>query len=245
MAAHLVANRGDLARAEELAVRALTAISDEPRVRLMLHEILIAAAQDRGAWQDMEARVRAVADEHGETPQLRWLLVGSLFNQRRLDEAWAALQSHPALTPDTEQRAHVWVQLHTRFRSDPGLADELLSVLDQFGDSPGLTAATIGRFLTSPINQLASEEAQARWRARIARFVDEHPAHPAFFSISVPDDPEQMIAALRPYLEPGTQNFEDLRLQVAEARMPYGILAAHSGKPYASALVPCQADRGR
>jgi tetratricopeptide (TPR) repeat protein len=237
MAAHLVANRGDLARAEELAVRALTAISDEPRVRLMLHEILIAAAQDRGAWQDMEARVRAVIGERGETPQLRWLLVGSLFNQRRLDEAWAALQSHPALTPDTEQRALVWIQLHTRFRSDPGLADELLTVIDQFDNSPDLAGATIGRFLTSPINQSASEDAQARWRARIARFVDEHPAHPAFFSISLPDDPEQMIAALRPYLEPGTQNFEDLRLQVAEARMPYGILAAHTGKPYATALV--------
>jgi tetratricopeptide (TPR) repeat protein len=237
LAAQMVANQGNLARAEELAVRALTAISDEPRVRLMLHEILIAAAQDRGAWRDMEARVRAVIDEHGETPHLRWLLIGSLFNQRRLGEAWTALQSHPALTPDTEQRARVWVHLHTSFRSAPELADQLLWVVDQFPDSPDLIAAIIGHFLTSPIHESASEESQVRWRTRIARFVEEHPAHPAFFSISLPDDPDELIAALRPYLEPGTQDFEDLCRQVAEARIPYGMLAAYICKPYAAALV--------
>ncbi|MFC4859297.1 PIN domain-containing protein [Actinophytocola glycyrrhizae] len=236
-AAHVSANRGRLGQAEELAVRALTAISDEPRTRLMLHDVLIAASQSRGAWREMEARVRASIDEHGETVHLRWLLVGSLFNQRRFDEAWASLQTHPALEADTEPRARVWIHLHTRFRSDPALADELLSVIDQFGDSPDFTAAAIGYFYTSRIHKTASEDSQARWRTRIARFIEEHPAHPGFFSISIPDDPEGMIAALRPYLEPGSQQFEELQRQVANAEIPYGMLSVLSGKPYATALM--------
>lgn len=237
LAARLVADYGDLSRAEQLAARAMTTISDDPRVRLMLHEIRIAAAQDRGAWRDMEARVRAALDEQGETAHFRWLLVGALFNQRRFDEAWAALQSHPRLEPDTEPRARVWVHLHTRFRSDPALADELLSVIDRFAGSPDLTAAAIGHFLTSPAQESVSDDARERWRARIAGFINEHPAHPGFFSISLPDDPEEIIETLRPYLEPGTQELEDLRRQVAEARLPYGVLSAHAGRPYAAALV--------
>jgi hypothetical protein len=186
----------------------------------------------------MEARVRALIDEQGASPNRRWLLVGALFNERQLEEAWTELQADPSLQPNNEQRARVWIDLHARFRPGPDLAEELLALIDQFGPSADLTAAAITRYLLmAPERGDVPEDVAERWRVRISRFLEEHPAHPGFFAITIPTDPEQMSETLRPYLEPGSQGFMDLRRQVNDVRMPYGVLATYTGRPYAAALL--------
>jgi hypothetical protein len=237
LAAQLLAERDELVRAEEIAARALRAVGDEPRLRILLHEILVAASQQSGNWREMEARTRALIDEQGGSPRRRWLLVGALFNQRQFDEAWAELQADPALEPDSEMQARVWMDLHARFRPEPKLAEELLVLIDRFGPSADLTAAAIVRYLLMVPEGAIPDEVAERWRGRISRFLEEHPAHPGFFAVEIPTDPERAREALRPYLEPGSQDFEELRQHVNDARMPYGILSAHTGRPYAAALL--------
>ena len=238
LAAQFVAERKGYVPAEELAQRALTIVGDDPRLRTLLHEISIAAAQEREHWREMESRTRTLIDEQGATHDRRWLLVGALFNQRQHDEAWAELQTDPALGPNSEQRARVWMDLHVRFSPGPELAEHLLGLIDRFGASPDFTAAAIGHFMMmAPQRSDVSDEVGERWQARIGQFLEEHPGHPGFFAIQIPEDPEQAVEALRPYLEPGSGNYEELRMKVADVELPYGILSAHAGKPYAAALL--------
>jgi hypothetical protein len=237
-AAELLAARGELSKAAEIAARALPTVGDESQLRVPLHEVLIAEAQQAGNWLEMEAHVRALIDEQGASPHRRWLLVGALFNGRQLEHAWTELQADPALQPDTEPRARVWMDLHARFRPEPQLAEDLLALIDRFGPSADLTAAAITRYLVmAPEHGDVPEDVAERWRARIGQFLEEHPAHPGFFAITIPTDPHQLRETLRPYLEPGSQSFVDLREQVNDARMPYGVLATNTGRPYAAALV--------
>jgi tetratricopeptide (TPR) repeat protein len=237
-AAELLAAGGELGKAAEIAARALPAVGEESQLRVALHEVLIAEAQQAGNWLEMEARVRALIDEQGASPHRRWLLVGALFNGRQLEHAWTELQADPALQPDNEPRARVWMDLHARFRPGPELAEELLALIDRFGPSADLTAAAITRYLLmTPQHGDVPEDVAERWRSRMSRFLEEHPAHPGFFAITIPTDPDQLRETLRPYLEPGSQSFMDLREQVNDVRLPYGVLATNTGRPYAAALL--------
>lgn len=238
-AAITLARIGQIYEAEDFAVRALSVACGDLSMRVPMHEILIAATQQRQGWREMESRVRALMDEAGEEPQYRWLLTGALFNQREHRRAWEVLSAPPRLTPTDHTQALAWIDLNCSFRSEPELAMEIFSILDQFPDPDLLVGPGLVRYMMWAVRSTLPEEIAAQGRRRIEDFISAHPNHPSLYAMKIPEDatPEELIALLRPMLEPGSRDLLHLIQQVVDVRLPYGFLSAYVGKPYAMVFV--------
>lgn len=238
--AQLMTEAGNLAGAAEMAKSALATIGDEPHSRVQLHGILIQDAQSRGAWREMEQRIRALIGGHGPTSDRRWWLIGALYNQRQMDAAWEVMGEGEVLDPNTEDRAKLWIELNTRFRSDELLADEMLALVDRFEGAAGLAEFAVGHFLSWKPHHTLEGERRTLWRSRIQDLIEDgDSSEQSIFTVKLPSDPspEELIEALRPFLEPGAAEKEDIRRQVTEGQLPYGMISAITGKTYAAALV--------
>ncbi len=228
------AQRGQLDKAEELAVRALVSLTCDTQARATMHEILIAAAERRGTWSEMEMRARALLAEEVESSNGRWWLVGALYNQRQFDEAWNQISRVPALEPKAQMQASVWVDLNVRYRRDPGLAEQIFALMDRFPDADFI-GACLGRYMRWSVSIALPSGTAEDGRRRIESFIEAHPGHSALSSISMSDEttPDELVERFRPMLEPQARALRDLTRQVASAQIPYGLLAAFAGKPYA------------
>ncbi|MER6666476.1 hypothetical protein ABT256_18185 [Amycolatopsis japonica] len=238
-AAQVLADYGELAKAEEIAVQALASLGDDPILRRTLHEIRISSAQERKTWREMEEHIRTLIDEQGSTETRRWYLSGALFNQRMFQASWDVLQEEPKLEPTSAERALMWIDLATKFRFDERLAQEILSLLERHGAANAdFSGQVIGRLVLWAHEANLSAYMTERLRVTIAEFIENNPEHSSFRAISIPEDADAdtLKEVFRQFLEPGTATLEDLRRQVGDLKAPYGMLSALTGKPYSSTL---------
>lgn len=235
-AVKILAGANRLPDAAELADRTLRLVSPNHPERDFIHGIGLAAAEDRGDWHDMETRARAWITESGPAPRRRWRLVQALLNQSRSGAAWRISQEEGDTEPTTSAEARMWIALHAEHSPSPETFSKALALCDRFPEDPDVRRSAVNAFLLANLNDDdVSEEELARWRL----LVDERARNPApddtFISIRVPDDPQELIEALRPYLEPQAQRMEEWRSKVRKG-WPYGMLAVAAGRPYTMAL---------
>jgi hypothetical protein len=222
--------------AEEVVREALDSGWLDGTAKRDAHLLVIGLAQSAGEWAYMCARAEAGLADLPDDTQLRWLLVLALTNDLRLDLAWQELTRPPRLAIRHVGHAKLAIRLMPQFLNGAARSRALLDVLDQFPDDTDVQVAAIIGFLGDDHTDVPKHEA-VRWRELIRRFLDENPKHPAFFAITLPDDPDEMAEALRHHVEAASPEIDDLTQRIAAGGIPYGMLSAVSGKPYVVALL--------
>jgi tetratricopeptide (TPR) repeat protein len=230
------AGRGSEARA--LAEQALSLAGEAPGLRYSARRILAANAQREQDWPAMEASVRGLIADAGPEAELRWLLAVALFNQSRLEDAWNAVCSPSELMPANDQQALVWVQLHQRFRPTAEFVRQTLDLLEAFGETEQFYAAALIALYALDAEQVAlDDDTVAELQAATQTFLGRFPESHFFFAVPIGQTAEEIVAAMRPFLEPGAAEFAQLQEQAARPVVPYGVLAAHVRRPYAAAFL--------
>lgn len=227
-----------LHKAAELADRAISMLPPDRRERELLHEVGVAAANDRADWPELERRVRAWINESGPSQRRRWLLVNALFNQADPDAAWQVCNQDEPLEPETSVEAQLWISLHARYRASPETLSRILALTDQMSDDPHVRAVAVNAFLLMGDDKGEIDPIDlARWHELIRQRAENPAPGDTFVAIKVPDELEELIETFRPWLEPQADRLDSWLSRVRKEGWPQGMLAAASGRPYTSVLV--------
>lgn len=239
---HLANAVGRLAGAERWEDAAKLAVEVIGRVppafvddRMLLHEVLIKDAHDRGAWHDMVNRVRAVVDERGPSLKVRWLLVQATANLGNTERAWELMTEAPALTPETGLQAELWISLNAEHRDDAEFFTEILALVDRSPDDRSLGTRAAATFFTFGDRPDLDEAVIARFQALLQEMSVDATVDPTapLVRIEIGSDPESMVDALRPFLEPRHEAVTAILRQVLTGH-PTGMLSMGTGRPYTS-----------
>jgi lipopolysaccharide biosynthesis regulator YciM len=229
-----------LDEAEEVALRGLEAIPKYfAQQRDLLHRVLAVSAGDRSEWHELESRVRAWIDERGADPSRRWLLVQSIFNQGEMAKAWAVLSDHPSLEPTTPLEAQLWIALNAAQQPTPELPARMRSLIDQFDHDRDVVRVAVNAYfhMGSKIGSLPESEIAAWGPIFSERAANaEEGGDDVFTTIKAPDNPEDLVEALRPLLEPAAERSEAIH-DLARKGAPLGLIAASVGRSYTAVLV--------
>lgn len=227
-----------IAEASEYATATLPLVRIGRTERSFLHEVGVAGSSHSGDWTEMERRVRSWMEEFQGTPRLRWLLVQAISNQADTDRAWQTLQADDPCEVERPLEAMMWIALHNRYQ--PGLESlrQTLHLASRFPGDNGVRAAAVNAFLLSgdaATGLTAGEIAHGRELVRDR--ADNPDPNDTFVAISVSDDQDELIASLRPMLEPQAQQVDEMLRRVRHDGWPYGVLSMAAGRPYTKTLV--------
>jgi hypothetical protein len=235
-AAAVLAEAGLPDDAEQVALDALSSGGLSSGPLRDIHVLLIHRAEERRDWSLLRTRVEAAREDLPDDAPLQWALVAALVNEQRFEQAWRELIRPPVLAPARPQDATIAMQLTSLFLTGAARSRALLDLLDRFPDDTDVQVTAILSFFGDDHDGVPNEET-ARWRDLIARFVAEHPQHPAFYAIDLPDDPAEMVKVLLDHIPPRPPAVDELAQAIAAGRIPYGMLAAASRRPYLVALL--------
>ncbi|MCA1702114.1 MAG: hypothetical protein LC808_02130, partial [Actinobacteria bacterium] len=237
-AVELLVDDGQTQEAADLADQALRVTQPGTRPRRFLHEVGVAAAHDRRAWSEMETRLRAWIEESGATRRTSYLLAQARFNQTDLDGAWRVIQELEGdATPGSPLEAQLWIVLASKFEPGAATLSRALALVETYADDPGVRAAGVNAFLLAEDTDDVSADDLSRWQEHVRARADADDPDDTFISITLPDDAEGMIEALRPFLEPQAERITEWREKVRREGFPVGMLAVAAGRPYTAALV--------
>lgn len=234
-AAEVLFKAGRLADAAEQASRAISLISDLPGPRASVRRLLVEVLMSAGDWSGAEAQCRSLLAEGSDDPSVRWALILALVQQGRFDSGWEQL-SDLDLAPATELQALAWLDLHRRFAADAESVAGMLRLAESWGSNERVWAA--GLMSAHEVSRdLDLPERTVRFLHRLTdEFFTAHPDSELFRRIQF-DDVEELVEKLRPELAAGSDHFVELTQQVHVGRLPYGMLSAAAGRPYAEGLL--------
>jgi hypothetical protein len=237
----------------DVLLEVLTKLAAPSPERRVVRELLLELYRTQQNWQEMEQQARAMIAEFGPETDVRWMLVGAIWNQGRAEAAWRAATSDTPLESEDAMTAALWAQLHCRF--DPSRATILRTVdlLERHIEEENPATAIVQALLTVNSPEEPEPDEQARWNSALNRFLEQYPNNPSLIRLEVGENLEELLAFMRASLEPTAKAFDDLKSKVASGLAPYGSLSALENRPYAAALLHraagClliyQADRGR
>lgn len=237
-AAELLAQRERINEAVEFSDKALLSTPVGSGSRGLLHEIGVAAANNRQAWHEMETRVRAWIDELGPSRRRSYLLALARFNQTDAKGAWRVLQELGEARPESAGEARLWITLAAQFAPAGGTLSTALELVEQHSGDRDVRAAGVNAFLLMGDDKCDIDPDElARWEQVIRDRADDDDPYDTFISITIPDDPEGQVEALRPYLEPQARRMEEWLKKVRNEGFPYGMLAVAAGRPYTAAVI--------
>lgn len=234
-AAEVLYRAGRLVDAQEEAHKAIALLTEHPGPRATARRLLIEIDMTASDWAGAEAQARALLAEEGQDPAVRWMLVIALIQQGRLDVAFGELCEHQ-LTPVTEFQALAWLDLHRRFATDDRTVSSMLALAEKWSSSEQVWAAA----LTSAYETSRGLELPDHTVRSLHRLTDEfftvHPDSERFRRIEF-QDVDELIAQLQGDLAAGASHFDQLTTQVNLGQLPYGMLSAAAGRPYAEAVL--------
>lgn len=234
-AAEVLYRAGRLDEAEEEANKAIALLSHLPGPRESARRLLIEISMTSSNWSGAEAQARALVMEAGEDAAVRWMLVLALLQQGRFDEAFEELSGHN-LEPTTEFQALAWLDLRRRFASSAETVSAMLKLAEGWASSEHVWAAALmSAYEVSRNLELPDRTVQALHRLT-DEFFASHPDSERFRRIQF-QDVDELVSQLKDQLEGGASHFEELTKQVHLGQLPYGILSAAAGRPYAEALL--------
>lgn len=225
------------AEARELVQECLARLGPTSPLRLQARRLLLQISQRQRDWPEMETQARTVLSEQGSIPEFRWVLVGALFNQGRHLEAWQASCSDGPLEPDDADRAALWAQLNCRHDPSPETVIKACDLLERHLDDEQNALVIARSLLLHPDRDDPGEEVKARWNEALTAFLRRYPDHPALHVIHFDENFDQLFEYLRNTLEPTHAASQDALKQVREGAVPYGIVSALGGRPYAAAFL--------
>lgn len=235
-AVEILLDDGRTQQAAEIADQALRATHPGGSQRRLLHEVGVAAAHDRHAWTEMEQRLRDWIAELGPSRRTVYLRALARINESDLDGAWRVIKQFEGdATPTTPLEAQLWIVLASRF--DPGaeMLAGALELIEAFEDDADVRAAGVNAFIRADREDISAGEL-AKWQEHLQARASADDPNDVFESIHIPDEPDRMIEALRPHLEPHVQRVTEWQEKIRREGYPVGILAAVAGRPYTAVL---------
>jgi PIN domain associated with the TPR-GreAB-C-PIN system len=195
-----------------------------------------AKRQDAAA---IEASASTALAEGEDRPDLRWLRAEALIHLHRLKDAWSELRREPKLTPGTEPRARLFLQL--LMRREPSALQLMADVLDVFADAHDVHATGISLFLAFGANEDRDPAGVEAMQAHVARFIERYPDSSVLRSQDVnTDDPEELRQQMRKMLDPDPER-DRLRQHLAEqallGQIPMGFAASMLGRAHLEVLL--------
>lgn len=258
--ARLLRRLGRTADAVTVATEALSDSDLDPESRRIVNGLLARLAVDRAADQDSSDKTTnwrqaerhllqcVGADDGGRIdPADVWLLADVQFRLGSVTEAFELLIRHDPAIEDKGQ-AGLWLSVMQRQPSLPShLYSRMLDLAEQFSSDAKLS----GAFLTTVIGRTRDEQDEPATPAdnrptlpgeqRAAAFASLH-AHVELhgdespFRILQAPTPDELAAQMTAFMQRDPEPLVQLLEMVRESRLPIGIIAAASQRPYASTL---------
>jgi nucleoside phosphorylase len=235
----LAYRKGSYRQALELGEQALGQLSADSFVRRDVRWQMVESANRQLDWQTMEKHARALVIETDHEPLPRWALALALFNQHRHEDAWAVVSDNPPLEPLDEYQGRIKVELLQQFETGSGAVEAILELAERFTDSEEFLAASLFAILNIRPQPDLRPSVLSQFQQAFASFLERFPDSKLIRAIPT-DNVERLVDAIRETLEPADEQRTTFAIEATNGRMPFGILAAALGRPYALTLV----DRG-
>ena len=199
----------------------------------------IEIAVKHGDPSSVEAAASTAISEGEDNPAIRWVRVEALTKLHRLKDAWTEIRATPALQPDTEGRARLFLQLLMRRESTR--LDLMVEVLESFPDSHEVQATGVSLFLAFDATEPRDEPGVSAMQAHLARFLEIYPDSPVLRSVEVNvDDPELFREQMRLMLNPDPERdrqHRQLAEQAAAGQLPVGFAASIFSRGYLDSIL--------
>jgi tetratricopeptide (TPR) repeat protein len=238
-AARLLLKLGRIEQSTECLILALPLAPPPSPLRREARWIEVEIAVKYGDPASVEAAASTAISEGEDSPAIRWVRVESLTKLHRLKDAWTEIRATPVLTPDTEGRARLFLQL--LMRREPSRLDLMAEVIGSFPDSHEVQATGISLFLAFDPTEPRDDLGVAAMQAHVARFLEKFPDSPALRSVEVNvDDPEEFREQMRQMLNPDPERdrqHRQLAEQAASGQLPIGFAASIFSRGYLDSIL--------
>lgn len=190
----------------------------------------------------VDAARRLILASPGD-PRAEWVLIICQLRASDPDGAWATFTNHGTpLRPQTREEVLAWLQLNTRYATDPGFLDQALEILrDRIDDEQLFGAFLMMAYLPGRRFELTADQLVELHRVT-SEYVQRHPDSRTFHTVQLgPDDnPLQFVQDdLRKRYEATRGLYET----VARGALPLGMLSSVTSKPYTEASLRRAAGR--
>jgi nucleoside phosphorylase/tetratricopeptide (TPR) repeat protein len=235
----LAYRKEDYEQALHLGEQALVQLPSDSFVRRDIRWQMVETANRRLDWQTMETHARALVIETGREPLPRWALALALFNQNRYIDAWSVISDSPPLEPIDEYQARIKIELLQEFHTGSHAVAAILELAERFDTSEEFLAASLFAILNMRPQPVLAPPLLSQVQRAFAEFVERFPNSTIIRALPT-DNVDRMVETIRGTLELGDEQRRTLAEEATHGRMPFGLLAAALGRPYALTLL----DRG-
>lgn len=222
---------GDLEGARLAAQRVISGAPVASSARQQARRMLVDLALRTGDWQEMVREAELAIREGDSDDRLPWAVIGGHFNLADREAAADAMSRYKA-QPTSEDEARLAIELiRTSGPCDASSVIRILDIVESFPPSEALTAhafaalAEVSRELDLP--KAVSTRAQDMTEA----FFTMWPESELLRRFDI-DDLDSFLEHVKGSAPP--PEVEDLLEKVIEGQLPYGMLAAVSGRSIAS-----------
>jgi tetratricopeptide (TPR) repeat protein len=190
-------------------------------VRRALAELL----WKRGDWAGAAQQAEAVLTQTPSDVNVRWMLVGALFNQHRHDDAWHQIET-AKLAPRNLPEAIVWLVLVPRYRDQSEWFDQAIELVRRYPTSAELGQA----FLRAPVVRPGPPVAPEKLQAAQAATADVIALLKEAGVVRAIEASEEGLKEIDQLLSAGADQYAALTRQVTSGLAPVGALSSASGR---------------
>lgn len=224
------------AQLERVLERASQISVESPIDSKRLSEVAAQAAGQLGDWERVVEIARSLLNDEPDNVVIRWALVAGLAHQARFEPAWRQLRENlMPLLPTNEDLALVALELLRRHGTGQDTLAYVLDIARAFPAEQVRAASLIVAYEVSRDLELSERELQALHSAT-NQFFDEFPESAMFRRIQF-STPDELVQQLADNLSKDGADFKRIAHDVSAGHIPYAMLPAVAGRPYAESLV--------
>ena len=186
--------------------------------------------------------LRAALETSPEDPATRWALVRVLLARSDYPAAWRVHQEHPdPLEPLTADDAFAWIEIHREHAPGQDTVRGCLRIMRQFAESERIRAAAIAAVIGPGTSRdPLPDDLLEQFHAATAEFIDTWPDSSRLVSVSVPEDPTDLLEVMGRFVRTTPEQQElrrELTAKIVLGELPLGVLAAAVRRGYAEIVL--------
>ena len=224
-------------RLDEAALMAADALARTPSrvARNRLRRLLAAISELRLDWEELESYARAVVRDSPDDMQMAWVVVHSLHQQVKNEQAWGYLVAHN-LVPFDEETAQLAIVVCNTVDAPEQDAAPVLTIAGMYTDSEQVTARAIAVLMTGGERFRLTDEQRLQLSAMTDDFFERFPDSDVLRSYAG-EQPEELLEVMGNWAKARAEVFEPLLDAVNYGQLPYGELRRARELPYAELLL--------
>lgn len=234
-AVRLLAQSGQYEEALAEATRAMLQLSPGTITHQELRRTCIELSSRLGDWAAMVNHARAALSEGSTDSDVRWALVGALYNQRDLPAALSAFRSGQLAARD-EQEAQLAIALLREEADGERSVRDVLELAERFEASEVVVAAAFSSVMEMTTQLDLKPETAARIQEMTGTYFDRFPDSSLITRIDA-SDIDNLVSYLRAQFSSESDRLESLVNDALLCRVPFGMPAVQRGRSVAGSLI--------